>query len=799
MARTLDVKARLLADDQLTKRLTGVAGAVMRTNKMLGNAGRASDKLMTNAQRLGDRSMGAGAVGAFGLAAFFSNAMEFDRVSRLTGAKMDLSTERLMKYRDRIAELARIEPKTRREIAEAGLEAATAGIGVDTFEQVMQRVAKASVVSMEEMPTVMGDVTDAINAMGYAFRDMKPSDQLALMKDYTDKLIVGTDMYNQKWSAFFRGFKHSLPVAKMLGTTFEEALIMQGELADKGLKGGLGGTGMRTALLRMVAGPKAARRVLASARINVGDFIQTDMKRLMDADALARRLAAGGFVIAADKMAEFKAIVARTAGSNDLTKLGAELHEFAKANKLFAEGDAQSQSMFTNRIGDHVMAARKGRFDVVGILKALKEADLAPGDVRDLFGYHRLAQGQGLIDVAHKVAERTDELVKKARKGRGAVMERAEKVTAGFWGTVKRLQSGLDLLMHKIENSGFLDDVADIIGGENNTGGVIGFVSALSDANPALMRFAGYAALAVVAMAPLGFVLSGAMRIIGPLAKGLLLLTGRMARGAGLAGNLTAQFGRTAVAAYFLKRGVSGAWKLLKRAGWWGIVLTGLELVWSNLGKVTAAWDGLKFGFSQAMAEMQESDAYKSLAEKWGRLTTFFKPLGVAITIAKDKLAALLGMGEGDDTAWEDRFRKMGHVVGTYVGKALEWAVWLMDKLTGRVGELPTKNPHAWADKPGAAPNVVPMKPEGPPNYDRMSPYQRAQRYMRRSSFEPMDMGISPGGHAAAAAREQRMQIELLLKGNVRGMDGITAEARQVNATANAPRLVKSSRTAMRT
>lgn len=515
---TLTTQAVISAHDRLTGPLNAMANRVMAVNSRLQRSAQtmyAKSKAMTHAGR--------GLSGASGTAGFLGflvgrNEYQYDRSMRFFEATTERSTASMGDFQAKLLNVAQNYRKTRVELMRGAQEAATAGIDRGTITNTLERVAKISIATNEDMGQSYGDLTDVIMSQGMAFSTAE--EQIASIDKVANTLAVGTTAANQKWHDFMMGLKQAGPVMKALNIPFEKQLALLGTLADLGLKGEQGGAGLKTLLLRFISPTKKMRDILTARGVRPEDFVNIDKASAFSGDMLSRRLASRGIQLTPALHKAVGDLLSDPTAQTDIDNMRQKLTDMIAGGLGVKPGDIEGRSKLSEVIAAHFSSSLKG-FDVEAFISKLRMFN--ESELGDIAGKHRAPHLFGFVQRLEEVAKKEAKIRSEAP---GAIDRRYDKMAIGFAHNIDMLVSGLDVLFGKIMASPFGGWLNNLIGS------VTAVVNAVSALPPELLAVAGAATAFTTVAAPSLVVLGLLGMAASKGALNLLMLGGALKRAA---------------------------------------------------------------------------------------------------------------------------------------------------------------------------------------------------------------------------------------------------------------------------
>ncbi len=656
-SRTLVTRAVIKGVDHLSGPLARMAGNTARVQTQMQRLNRSAMAAGASARNLRGGLMPGGS-GSLLFGASLLGAYKFDKELRFFGATAELSKERLAGFRQELVDVAKVFPKTRQELLRASVEGVTAGLEVDTVQNLLKTVAKIAVATKEDMGPVMGSVTDIVMGANLKFKGQSADTQIASFERVAKTMVAASTMFNQKWGGFVSGMRHAVPVASALGIEVEQAAIMLGHLADAGFKGEQGGTALRTILIRAVAPTKKARKAMHAFGLDMNKHLRLDFKKLGDWErfnkqgkligGLKKSFKASGIQILNRDVGDLKKILNDPQLQKDAFALQEALTSFGTNRGYIDSKDIQNVQKFQEAVALHTVASSDG-FDVKGLLSQLKDAPIAM--LKEIAGVRRLPQLIALINNAHNL---TGDQARLAKRMLGIIDRRAAKQMVGFAYSVDRLRGAWDAMMDSFERSGMLKSLSDLLMGPDNDEGRVGGLAAalerIGQLNPQVLKFGFLGALGLAVAGPMAMAVNSLVAMGATVAKiagrSSLAAVAMFRLAAGSRAAAASMAAANAVGSSGFLFGVKNQRKLGAKAG-----------LAASAGMVSGM-SGLKGGFNKSIiAGMSGAGAARmgAMTGKTAGLLATLKKLGAYMPTLKGAMKGLFAVG---------RFTVVGLAIG---------------------------------------------------------------------------------------------------------------------------------------
>ena len=527
---TLVTTAVIRGHDKLSGPLSRMAGKVRATNSLLAKSAVLAQRAQRAMSRHAHRGQfGMGLPGAFVAYAAARREYEVDRSKRFFEGTADwqASSDAIAQFNARMLEVAQTQRKTRAELMRGAQEALTAGIEVGTITNTLERTSQVSIAVNEDLGKVYGDLTDIIKGGGMAFGTA--AEQIETLNRVANTMAVAATSANQTWGGFVRGLKHAWPPMSMLGVSLEQTTAMLGTLADAGFKGEMGGTALRTIMIRLVKPTRDASNAFAEAGVRLRGVFDFDEKKLRSLPGLMKKLETGGLFSGDPKFG--KRVQANLDKLWKDPKAFDNLFEFReKAVSAVVRGlgmkkpKADELKYIQNLIDAHYSDAQKA-LDPKGMLEQMNKLSFAQS--ARVFGVRRLPQ---LLALRRNLGDYLKKLALIEKHSPGAINRRYLKMAQGFAHSFDMAASAVDVFFDKIGGSGLKADATRLLNS------FAGFVNDLGTADPDKVKrwtyaigglmIAGPAAslmrLFVGSFAPFVALAAGSVRSIAAVSSGLL-------------------------------------------------------------------------------------------------------------------------------------------------------------------------------------------------------------------------------------------------------------------------------------
>ncbi len=470
---------------------TGFAAAAAMPARALANAGR-------NFRRTSQDMVGASAPIVLGATAMGKAVYNMEKQLNISMAAGNLNMQQRGALMEKATLLNKEYAATSADIVGGVNEMLKAGFTYDqaigSIEGILDTAQAMDVEIAEASAAVVNNMTALRLEMGNTDQAFKSSKRLA------DLFAYSVNETTASLEDFATSGKYFNPVAAAMGMSAEEATAWQIALAKAGIKGSSAGTGLRSAPVSIAAPTKGAREALAGLGIEPGQYVG---ERLGDATgaSLAGSLEASGVTVAEGMEEAFDQMLKDP-------KLKKSPAKFANAfMDRFGEelgiATVEDRAAITDTIQT---ALTKGvsNVDMQGFLKVLKDKGATMADYTAIFGKQHASKIMAIDpDEFTKILDNVN------KKAEGTAKRMRTWMMSGIVGDVNELAAAFEKLAIAIGKAGLLKDASDLIDR------IATSIDNLANANPELLRFGAYAALALAAIAPLGFAISGLASAFG--------------------------------------------------------------------------------------------------------------------------------------------------------------------------------------------------------------------------------------------------------------------------------------------
>ena len=514
--------------NQAKASLSGLASSVAsinaRTASAISGAGRAVQKAGKSMQDAG-KSLAASVSAPLGLLGMGAGKMAFE--FELAGNELEALGDATAKQRKEFEAFANVlnakYPQSLAGIIRTGNEMLKGGFNFDQMKGAIDQTLATAVLgkmSPEEVGNMMSRTINAFQLPMSTFEESQKS--ASRVSDQMTYAAVKTTASLKDMGEMYRYVGGASSAA---GISLEQASGFAMAFAKNGSVGSDAGVAMRSAIVRMVKMPKQGLAAMQRIGMNLGDY--QGGKRKVTAASIVGGLEAEG-IDAKPVQNQIAKLLHNPKIAGDAVKLGAEVSKLVQG-AVTASGSAMDASAIATSVQESIVAAGS-KIDLVKFFVDLKKkmdtGQAGLGDVAQILEARHISRYMPLLqsDLPKLIADLTKE-------SEGYAQNRMGLMNRGIVSAVYGISASLEKLSVAL-GRGIFPTLASGINAVSDA------VDKLSEASPAVMRFAGTAGLAAIALGPFLMAGGATVRVVGFLATGLLQL-GRAAT-IGLASQLLA-------------------------------------------------------------------------------------------------------------------------------------------------------------------------------------------------------------------------------------------------------------------
>ena len=491
--------------------LASSVGAVnARTAAAITGASRAVQKAGKSMQDAG-RSLTAGVSAPLGLLGMGAGKMAFE--FELAGNKLEALGDATVAQRKEFEAFANVlnakYPQSLAGIINTGNEMLKGGFNFDQMKGAIDQTLATAVLgdmSPAEVGNMMSRTINAFQLPMQTFADSQRS--ASRVSDQMTYAAVKTTASLKDMGEMYRYVGGASSAA---GISLEQASGFAMAFAKNGSVGSDAGVAMRSAIVRMVKMPAKGLAAMKRIGMNLGDY--QGGKRKVTAASIVGGLEAEG-IDAKPVQSQIAKLLHNPKIAGDAVKLGAEVSKLVQG-AVTASGSAMDASAIANSVQESIVAAGS-KVDLVKFFVDLKKkfdsGQAGLGDLATILEGRHASRYMPLLqsDLPKLIADLTKE-------SEGYTQARLGKVNHGIVAAVYGISASMEKLSVSL-GRGIFPTLATGI----NT--VSDAVDKLSEASPAVMKFAGTAGLAAIALGPFLMAGGATVRVVGLLATGLLQL-----------------------------------------------------------------------------------------------------------------------------------------------------------------------------------------------------------------------------------------------------------------------------------
>jgi hypothetical protein len=508
---------------------------------------------------------------------------EYEKVGNAAEAVGQLTAQERELLEQRAAALNLEYPFSNKEIMDAAFELGRAGY---KFEQIRASLGETLNLSLAG-DIGLGRAADIITNITKAMRmpEGTADEVVNSTRKVSDAIAYAATNSNASVEELSTTFKYVAPLAAATSMSLEKLSVASMALANNGIKGSNAGTGLRFALTRMLKPSKEALKALDRLNIKIGDFVKGSKK--ISAEDLVGQLSLDG-IDASNFTGEIEAIL------NDPELQGAPEKLAARLGSMLTEELGKDSIVDAKALTDSLtesLAVLGTEVDFFRFMRELRKNPLSEALMPTIMG---VRHGSKMLAF---YASDFDGMLADMEAGYAGAADRMSKIRMkGVVGDFMRLAASYDNFIMTLSKTGVLTAAANAMVGLANA------LQTLSDLNPQILEFGTYGLVALTAMAPLGFILSGVASAIGFLGAALAVAVSPL----GLF------VGSMAALAYF-------NWDKIK------IFSRGFASGWSDnfdptkVGEISKSFDDLKKSLSDAFGFTIPDGSILLSGKDWGR------------------------------------------------------------------------------------------------------------------------------------------------------------------------------------
>lgn len=448
-------------------------------------------------------SMPLGLIGAMGARTVYEYAKVGNAMQAVTG----LTDDQRKKVEGLAVQLNEKFPNTLGDIMGAAFELGRAGLD---FDQIMGglkgtlQLGLAGDLAVAEASDISTNILTAMRLPA------KGAEQVAAsLQKVNDVLAYVATNSNTDVRMMGETLKYVGPIAAASGLSLDEVGAASMIMAKNGIRASEAGVAMRSALVRMARPTKDMIKSLERLDINLADFV-TGGRQIFAKDIIGSLKADGV------DASEFEAQIDAALADPKLQKSTAAMTA-AIAGIIDEAGSVMDRGALAEAITDTLTSAGS-EVNLTGFLTALRERGVDPGDFYRIFDARQGSRLQTLL--AGDLVKALEDVTSQSENAAATMAEIRMK---GIVGDVHALIAAWDKLMIKIGEAGVLKTVSEAFQSLSKS------ITDLSASNPRLLELGTYAAMATVALVPLGMAFSALGGIASVVVGGIGLIGGAIA------------------------------------------------------------------------------------------------------------------------------------------------------------------------------------------------------------------------------------------------------------------------------
>ncbi|WP_311276177.1 phage tail tape measure protein [Methylobacterium sp. WCS2018Hpa-22] len=616
-------------------------------------------------------------------------AFEFEKAGNMLEALGDASGEQRKQFEAQAAKLNEKYPQTLAEIIKTGNEMLKGGFNFEQMQGAIDQTLATAVLG-EMAPAEVGNMmARTINSFQMPMKTyaeaMKSSQQVS------DRMTYAAVKTTASLKDMGEMYRYVGGAASAAGINFDEATAFAMAFAKNGSVGSDAGVAMRSAIVRLVKTPPKALGAMERIGMKRSDYVGGDRK--VTSQNIIAGLQADG-IDASSLKGAFDGLLKDKALANSPVKLAERVTKLVQS-ALTKSGSAVDASAIAQSVQESITAAGSSvnltKF-FTDLKAKLDRGEASLGDVATILEGRHVSRYMAVLQ------SDLGELLKGIQtESDGYAQSRYGVVLKGIVGPVYELGAAVEKFAVTLGRAAF-PDIAKGVKAITNA------LDGLSKSNPTLLRFGAAVGLAAIALGPFLIFGGATVRVVGLLAKSLLLLgtastLGLATRLVAIASGLRAIVAVTTVAAIARLRAFAAGLIVLGAVGGARGVLLALAGTVAALGRALLA-----------APLMLLRGAFVGVA-------ALITPVGIAVAAIVTALTALglwvynnlSGLGTFFTSFGESFMKALGPEAAGSIEKVTGWLKqawdWL-NKLLGPIDES-GKKWASWGEQAGAGAAAV--------------------------------------------------------------------------------------------
>lgn len=405
---------------------------------------------------------------------------------------------------DLVSEINQTVPRTADEIMKAYNQLVQAGLTHEQVQGILGTAMDFAIAGNYDTEEAADKLTNVMTSMNMAMATQAEAEKSA--RRAADVISYAANNTNSSVHQMTEAFKYAAPSAAALGIEIEQLAAMFLIQARRGIKGSEAGVSIRAMLTRMVRPTNMAAAALERYNIDLADYLEKS--EAIKASDVLDTLAFSGLI--ADGAA---GDIQRILDSSIST--GQKVQQITQA-VMKAVGDETTMSAEAiSNVLNEVLFGFGETLDVERLIADMQAAGISMSDFFRIFDVRQGARtlalfGDDLSSWVERILHDSNGFAEALRRTR----------MQGVVGAWARFTAGLVEMFRAIADSGVLERATSMIDSIGR------FTLAIRDANPKILQFGTFALLALAALAPLGFVISGITSSIALLVNPLTWVVG---------------------------------------------------------------------------------------------------------------------------------------------------------------------------------------------------------------------------------------------------------------------------------
>ena len=440
-------------------------------------------------------------------------AYEFEKAGNMLEALGEATRQQRADFERYANQLNSEFPQSLAEIIRTGNEMIKAGFTFDQMRGAIRQTLAAAILGdlkPSELATIM---SSAINAFQLPMQNFEQSMRSSQM--ITDRMTYAAVKTQTSLRGMGDTFRYVAAAAAASGTELDTVTGFAMALARNGIIGSEAGVVMRSNIVRLVRPTRQALASLERIGMRISDY-QTG-KRPITTDGILSGLTAGG-IDASALRSRIDAMVNNPALQNAPLQLAQRVTAMVQEH-LNSIGSAMDADKIAENVQESIIAAGN-KVDLLrffeDLRKKMAEGIATQADLATIFEGRHFARNNALLqnDIGQIIAN-----IK--REAEGITLRQYAIANQGIVGAVRDFTAALEELAVAFGRSVF-PDLARILKQTSQA------IQNFAGTNPVLLKTLSIIAAVIIAMAPLGLIVTGAVAVFKMLAGAATVLVGAL-------------------------------------------------------------------------------------------------------------------------------------------------------------------------------------------------------------------------------------------------------------------------------